>query len=131
MRWNEDCARVVVEGDARRSTLRCYSVQLQRGLSQLTQQFLGTTLVENYTQPGEYTGIIRTAALYNTCIYVYCITHIYDMCNVLRLSQAKCRNRIAFFFFFFFYMSGELIGLEYLYSQTGAAALQLDVGPRS
>ncbi|XP_034440815.1 uncharacterized protein LOC117761228 [Hippoglossus hippoglossus] len=78
VRWNEDCARVAVESDARRSTLRCYSAQLQRGLSQLTQQFLGMTLVENYTQPGEYTG--------------------------------------------------ELIGLEYLYSQTGAAALQLDVG---
>ncbi|XP_062245750.1 uncharacterized protein LOC133955102 [Platichthys flesus] len=79
VRWNEDCARVAVEGNARRSTLRCYSAQLQRGLSQLTQQFLGRTLVENYTQPGEYTG--------------------------------------------------ELIGLEYLNSQTGAAALQPDLGP--
>ncbi|XP_044034236.1 uncharacterized protein LOC122867471 [Siniperca chuatsi] len=76
VRWNENRARASVEG-AQRTTLRCYSAQLQHSFNQLTQEFLGLTLVENYTQPGEYTG--------------------------------------------------ELIGVEYLYFQTGAV-LQEDVG---
>ncbi|XP_044220650.1 uncharacterized protein LOC122991087 [Thunnus albacares] len=76
VRWNENCARAAVE-DGQRTTLCCYSAQLQHGFNQLTQEFLGLTLVENYTRPGEYTG--------------------------------------------------ELIGVEYLYSQT-SAVLQQDAG---
>ena len=54
-RWNEDRARAAVE-DGDRTTLRCYSARLQHGFDRLTQEFLGQTLVENYTRPGEYTG---------------------------------------------------------------------------
>ncbi|CAJ1069327.1 hypothetical protein MATL_G00263900 [Xyrichtys novacula] len=75
-RWNENRARAAVE-NAQRTKLRCYSAQLQHGFNQLTQEFLGVKLVENYTLPREYTG--------------------------------------------------ELIGMEYLYSQTGVV-LQQDLG---
>lgn len=53
--WNENRGRAAVEG-GQRSALRCFSAQLQHGFSQLTQEFLGLTLVETYTQPREYTG---------------------------------------------------------------------------
>ncbi|KAM9341602.1 uncharacterized protein ABDE67_015265 [Symphorus nematophorus] len=55
VRWNENRARAAVK-DADRTTLRCYSAQLQHGSEQLTQELLGVTLVETYTRPAEYTG---------------------------------------------------------------------------
>ncbi|XP_060939446.1 uncharacterized protein LOC133016132 [Limanda limanda] len=75
VRWNEDRARAAVAGGAKFSTARCYDAQLLRSVNRLSQKYMGKTLVENFTQPGEYTG--------------------------------------------------ELIGVEYLYSQTGDSALQL------
>ncbi|KAF1393394.1 hypothetical protein PFLUV_G00015170 [Perca fluviatilis] len=75
VRWNENRGRAAVEG-GQRSALRCYSAQLQHSFDQLTQELLGLTLVDTYTQPREYTG--------------------------------------------------ELIGVEYLYSQT-SAVLQQDL----
>ncbi|CAB1441186.1 unnamed protein product [Pleuronectes platessa] len=75
VRWNEDRARAAVAGNARRSTARCYNARLLSSVNRLSKKFMGITLVENFTQPWEYTG--------------------------------------------------ELIGLEYLYSQTGGGALRI------
>ena len=55
MRWNENRGRAAVEG-GQRPALRCYSAQLQHSFNQLTQEFLGLTLVEDFTKPREYTG---------------------------------------------------------------------------
>ncbi|XP_034469710.1 uncharacterized protein LOC117778320 [Hippoglossus hippoglossus] len=59
VRWNEDRARAAVAGEPRRSTARCYSAQLLSGVRRLSQKFMGKTLVENFTQPGEYTEAVR------------------------------------------------------------------------
>lgn len=55
MRWNENRGRAAVEG-GQRTVLRCYDAKLALCFSQLTQEFLGRTLVEDYTKPREYTG---------------------------------------------------------------------------
>ncbi|XP_028998209.2 uncharacterized protein LOC129603588 [Betta splendens] len=78
VRWNEDRGRASVEG-AQRLVPRCYDALLQDYLKRLTQEFMGMTVVETYTQPGEYTG--------------------------------------------------ELIGVEYLFSQTGAVLEDLGRDP--
>ncbi|KAJ8289329.1 hypothetical protein GJAV_G00000020 [Gymnothorax javanicus] len=59
VRWNENRARAAVQ-DAQRTTLRCFSAQLQHGLNQLAEEVLGRKLIEIYTPPGEYTGCTRS-----------------------------------------------------------------------
>ncbi|KAG7524491.1 hypothetical protein JOB18_012650 [Solea senegalensis] len=73
VRWNEDHGREAVEG-GQRAALRCYSAQLRHTFNQLAQEVKGVELVDDYTQPREYTG--------------------------------------------------ELLGVEYLYSQSGAVLEQ-------
>ncbi|XP_061878173.1 uncharacterized protein LOC133630604 [Entelurus aequoreus] len=68
-RWNEDRGRAAVKG-ADAVTVQCYDTGLQDALARLTQEYMGVTLVDNYTPASKYTG--------------------------------------------------ELIGIQYLYAQTGA-----------
>ncbi|XP_054643300.1 uncharacterized protein LOC129187709 isoform X2 [Dunckerocampus dactyliophorus] len=69
LRWNEDRGRAAVVESASTATVRCYDGRLQNAFHELTQHFMGCTLMDNFTPAGNYTG--------------------------------------------------ELIGIEYLYSQTG------------
>lgn len=103
MRWNENRGRAAVEG-AQRSALRTYDAQLQHSFDQLTQRFCKRTLVENYTQPREYTGELSPATP---------LVHAVALCLLSLHALSVC--------------AGELIGVEYLYSQTGSV-LQPDLG---
>ncbi|KAL7401062.1 hypothetical protein ABVT39_022271 [Epinephelus coioides] len=53
--WNEDWAQVAAGGAM--TGKKCYSVQEQHILNQLSQQFFRLTLVESYTKPLEYTDM--------------------------------------------------------------------------
>lgn len=56
VRWNEDRAREAAEGTDGK-TLRCYDINLQSSLNQLSQEMLGVQLVKDYTQSArKYTG---------------------------------------------------------------------------
>ncbi|XP_062407375.1 uncharacterized protein LOC134098359 [Sardina pilchardus] len=67
VRWNEDRGRAAVEG-GQRSALRCYSALLQHSFNQLALEF--NLLVDNYTQPREYTAslICRISSLMSSFI---------------------------------------------------------------
>lgn len=56
VQWNEARGATSVEG-ARREDI-CYGGQLLQYCNVLSQQLLGVKLAEDYTSPGEYTGIV-------------------------------------------------------------------------
>ena len=73
-RWNENRGRAAVEG-GQRPALRCFSAQLQHSFNQLTQEFLGRTLVGDYTKPTEYTG--KLSELSNMTLLLPCaVCHV-------------------------------------------------------
>ncbi|XP_047208710.1 uncharacterized protein LOC124859879 isoform X2 [Girardinichthys multiradiatus] len=62
-RWNADRAQVAV--GAKKAGTKCYAVQKQQTLFQLTQRLLGETLAETYSKPLKYTGeLIGMSYLY-------------------------------------------------------------------
>ncbi|KAL0966864.1 hypothetical protein UPYG_G00301130 [Umbra pygmaea] len=64
VRWNENRAAAAVGGA--KQPLLCYSGHLQHSLNQLSQQVLGSKLVEDFTKPGVYTGeLIGVEYLYS------------------------------------------------------------------
>ncbi len=105
VRWNENRGKEAVE-NTQRTMLRCYSAQLQHSFNQLTQELMGETLVEIYTQPGEYTGKLSA---HSAPQQEHACTH-------------ACHSEVMICL-----CTGEIIGVEYLYSQTGAV-LQQDLG---
>lgn len=56
VQWNEACGVAAVEGGSRKDI--CYSGQMQQYLNVLSEQLLGHKMLEDYTSPGEYTGIV-------------------------------------------------------------------------
>lgn len=57
-RWNEDrAAAAIILDEAPASSLRCYSASLQHSLNELSQCLLGCSLVQDYSKPGQYTGM--------------------------------------------------------------------------
>jgi len=102
VRWNENRAAAAVEG--REQPLLSYSGHLQHSLNQLSQLVLGVSLVEDYTAPREYTGE-RAARLSLSFLLL----------GLLLTSR--------------FHVTGELLGVEYLYSQTGTVLQDASVAP--
>ncbi len=102
-RWNEDCA-AAASINKPKSSLRCYSASLQHSLNELSQHLLGSSLVQDYSKPREYTGM----CLYcHACICCCCFLLVFF---VQTFVLKPC-------FLFNFVLSGELIGVEYLCSQ--------------
>ncbi len=56
-RWNEDRAAAAASINKPQSSLRCYSASLQHSLNELSQHLLGSSLVQDYSKPREYTGM--------------------------------------------------------------------------
>lgn len=65
VQWNEARGVAAVEG-ARRENI-CYGGQLLQYCNILSQQLLGQKLVQDYTSPGEYTGIALMQTFYFSC----------------------------------------------------------------
>ena len=62
---------------------RCFSAQLQHSFNQLTQEFLGRTLVEDYTKPTEYTGKLSELSnmtLLPPCAVLSCQSAVTSLC---------------------------------------------------
>lgn len=55
VQWNEARGVAAVEGASREEI--CYGGQLLQYCNALSQQLLGLKLVQDYTSPGEYTGL--------------------------------------------------------------------------
>ncbi len=100
VQWNEARGVAAVEGGRREDI--CYGGQMQQYLNVLSEQLLGHKMLEDFTSPGEYTGIvfmhichIQVEAVFHQCVV---------KTSALYMVIALCIS------------TGELIGVEY--SQT-------------
>lgn len=55
-RWNEDRAAGASPSHVA-SSMRCYSASLQHSLNELSQGFLGISLIQDHSKPRQYTGM--------------------------------------------------------------------------
>lgn len=95
MRWNKDRASNVIGAGS--ST---YDSRLLSAINRLGQDVLGKPIDNTFTVPNAYTGIYSLS----------CRSHWKTLTIIFNFQMA---------WYFFMSFSGEKIGIEYLYSQTG------------
>lgn len=111
VRWNEDRA-AAAEGQG--ASLRSYCGLLKHVLNQKSQRVVGYPAVKDFTPPGRYTGM--------SCVFSLFLRH----------TNAKKKKKRVFNKFIslcFCCVTGELIGVEYLFRQTGKVLEDVSLDP--
>lgn len=105
VQWNEAHGVAAVEGGRREDI--CYGGQMQQYINVLSEQLLGHKMLEDFTSPGEYTGIVfmHICHIQVEAVFHQCVVKTFALYMVITLCIS----------------TGELIGVEYLYSQTNRA----------
>lgn len=99
VRWNRD--RELAAVTSTHSAPGCYDFELSSAVNHLSEQVLGRKQNLTVKNPNKYTGIAQFYKK-NKLIAHFFVEHFFLIC-----------------LFSFLFKTGELIGIEYLYAQTG------------
>ena len=102
MRWNHDRSRAAVSTVKKREPPQSYSVLLRYVANQLSEEVFGQSLVPSFKGLNKYTGM-----------------QIIDLFASLYSLQFVWSLDVIGFSIFLLINVGELLGVEYLYDQTG------------
>jgi hypothetical protein len=116
MRWNKDRASAVLGAGS-----NTYDSRLLCAINNLSEEVLGKAIDTSFTVPNKYTGII-----FFTSTFTYCHQRPELLCTVgheyyLFFILINVKS-----YFSFSHVSGEKIGIEYLYGQTGQVLAKQD-----
>lgn len=102
MRWNQDRSRAAVSTVKKREPPQSYSVLLRYVANQLSEEVFGQSLVPSFKGPNKYTGM----QIIDLFASLYSLQFVWFL-DVIGFSISLLIN------------VGELLGVEYLYDQTG------------